>query len=88
MVPLDRVAYFSWDEAAGKALRSMRGKTSRRNLAKIIKESGGKCSQQYVQKLEDGKAAAVEKSLLIALCAALQSDVSELMPIVIVPSQK
>jgi DNA-binding Xre family transcriptional regulator len=84
MVPLTDVAYFSWDKAKGDRVREIRGKVPRRELAKRISEKGLQCSQQYIQKIEDGNAEAVAAPIVIAICECLDASIAK----VITPAMK
>jgi hypothetical protein len=84
MVPLSDVAYFCWDKAKGDRVRAIRGKVSRRLLASRLSEKGLQCSQQYIQKIEDGNAEAVAAPIVVAICECLEESLSK----VIVPTVK
>lgn len=80
MVPLSCVSRLKWNSELGEKLKSLRGKTSRRELAEKLKEDGHPLSHQSLQKYEEGRADSISPELLNALCDALNIDLDEFLP--------
>ncbi len=80
MVSLDCVSRFNWDKNLGKKIKQLRGKISRRSLSDQLKSAGCSCSPQFIQKLEDGRAASVEPALLVAICKVIGAELGQVIP--------
>ena len=88
MVKLCDVAYFRWDADKGARLKQLRGKITRRSLAEKLKNSEHKCSHQYIQTLETGKANSVGRDLMLAVCEAIGADIGEILTTVKISTPK
>jgi transcriptional regulator with XRE-family HTH domain len=80
MVPLDWVVMIAWDEKCGENLKLIRGNRSRRDVAKGVLSLGVECSQEYVRKLEQGKASSVSTKIVVALAKTLGVELVDIIP--------
>lgn len=88
MIPTHYVSSLKWDRELGERLRSLRGKTTRRELAIKVQESGQSCSHQYIQKLEIGNAESVSLDIVQAICDVLEIRLGQLIPTLLVQSSR
>jgi hypothetical protein len=82
MIDLDLVNTVVWQSSHAEKLKVMRGKLSRRKLAEMVVQDGGKVSQQYIQLMEyphlPKAPHSVSFKLLRHICKVLNRDVQEL----------
>lgn len=88
MIDIKYVSAVRWDEKLGTRLKTLRGKTSRRELALRTQSKGNGVSHQYIQQLEQpqifAKRLKTSENLTVSfevvqvLCEALGVDISDL----------
>jgi hypothetical protein len=82
MIDLDLVNTVVWRRSHAEKLKAMRGKLSRRKLAAMVVQCGGKVSQQYIHLMEAPHLPKAPRSvsfnLLRHICKVLDRDVQEL----------
>lgn len=80
MVPLDWVVMIAWERKCGENLKSLRGNKSRRKIVEGVLSLGVECSQEYVRKLEQGKASSVSTKIVMALAKTLGVELVDIIP--------
>ncbi len=79
MVPLEWVVMLAWNKDCGENLKLLRGKRSRRDVAIAVSAMGIECSQEYIRKLETGKAASVSTKIIVAIAKTLEVELIQIM---------
>ena len=82
LIPLKYVSDVRWTQEMGHNLKSLRGKTSRRELSEKLKTIGYSCSHQNIQRIEDGVAKTVPYELIVSISQALDIEISKIVPVI------
>lgn len=84
MISLDCVSRVKWNKDLGSKIKTLRGKTSRRQFAENLMAKGVQCSHQYIQVVEDGRVDSLDVELLVAFCLELNVSVKQIIPAIYV----
>lgn len=87
-IPIEYVARITWTVELGRKIKTLRGKTSRREFTANMKAAGYEISHQYLQYLEDGKVDALPLTTLIGMCKALGVELGQILPVVEIAQTK
>lgn len=80
MVPLEWASALLWKPECGTRLRSLRGKTPRREIIASLAAQDINFTEESMRRLEDGLTKSITPIMLNALCESLSIQPAELIP--------
>jgi DNA-binding Xre family transcriptional regulator len=80
MVPLEWTSALLWKPECGRRLRSLRGKTPRREIISFLAARDINFTEESMRRLEDGLTKSITPVMLNALCDSLSIQPAELIP--------